>query len=206
MTPHPSWNESYASGQLPWDTGQPEPLLVEFVTSGAVTPGATLEIGAGTGTNAIWMAERGFDVLGIDVAPLAVERAHAKMEGRALRCRFAAWDFLAAPPPDGPFQFVFDRGCFHVFDEPVERQRFAAQVAAALAPGGLWLSLIGSTEGPSCDVGPPRRSAREVTLAIEPALEIVELRSAEFRGHDAKAWFCLSRQRTMPPQPSTRHD
>lgn len=97
--PHPSWNESYASGQLSWDTGQPEPLLVEFVTSGAVTPGPALEIGAGTGTNAIWMAERGFDVLGIDVSPLAVERARAKMEGRALRCRFAASDFLATPPP-----------------------------------------------------------------------------------------------------------
>ena len=204
--PHPSWNESYASGQLPWDTGQPEPLLVEFVTSGAVTPGPTLEIGAGTGTNAIWMADRGFDVLGVDVSPLAVERAHAKMEGRALRCRFAAWDFLAAPPPDGAFQFVFDRGCFHVFDEAGERQRFAAQVAAVLAPGGLWLSLIGSTEGPPHEAGPPRRSAREVVLAIEPMLEIAELRSAEFRGHDAKAWFCLSRQRTVPAQPSTRHD
>ena len=69
-----------------------------------------------------------------------------------------------------------------MFDEPDERQRFAAHVAAALGPGGLWLSLIGSTEGPARDVGPPRRSAREVTLAIEPALEIVELRSAEFRG------------------------
>ena len=206
VMPHPSWNESYASGQLPWDTGQPEPLLVEFVSSGAVTPGPTLEIGAGTGTNAIWMAERGFDVLGVDVSPLAVERAQAKMEERALLGRFAAWDFLAGPPPDGAFQFVFDRGCFHVFDEPVERQRFAAQVAAALAPGGLWLSLIGSTEGPSRDFGPPRHSAREVTLAIEPALEIVELRSAEFRGNDAKAWFCLSRQRTMPAQPSTGHD
>jgi hypothetical protein len=90
---------------------------------------------------------------------------------------------------------VFDRGCFHVFDEPDERERFAAQVAASLAPGGLWLRLIGSTEGPAREVGPPRRSAREVTLAIEPALEIVELRSAEFRGHGAKAWFCLSRQR-----------
>ncbi len=204
--PHPSWNESYASGQLPWDTGEPEPLLVEFVTSGAVTPGATLEIGAGTGTNAIWMAERGFDVLGVDVSPLAVERAQAKMEGRALRCRFAVWDILAAPPPGGPFQFVFDRGCFHVFDEPVERERFAAHVAAALAPGGLWLSLIGSTEGPSREVGPPRRSAREVTVAIEQALEIVELRSAEFHGHGAKAWLCLSRQRTMQAQPSTRND
>lgn len=204
--PHPSWNESYASGQLPWDTGKPEPLLVEFVSSGAVTPGPTLEIGAGTGTNAIWMAERGFDVLGVDVSPLAVERAQAKMEGRALRCRFAVWDFLAAPPPNGPFQFVFDRGCFHVFDEPDERQRFAAQVAAALAPGGLWLSLIGSTEGPPREFGPPRRSAREVTLAIEPALEIVELQSAEFRDHNAKMWYCLSRQRTIPAQLSTRHD
>ena len=108
--------------------------------------------------------------------------------------------------PDGPFQFVFDRGCFHVFDEPDERRRFAAQVADALAPGGLWLSLIGSTEGPPHEVGPPRRSAREVTLAIEPALEIVELRSAEFRGNNAKAWFCLSRQRRMPAKPSSRHD
>lgn len=43
--PHPSWNESYASGELPWDTGEPEPLLVEFVTSGGVAPGRTLEIG-----------------------------------------------------------------------------------------------------------------------------------------------------------------
>jgi hypothetical protein len=126
------------------------------------------------------------------------------VEGRDLRCRFAAWDILAARPPGGPFQFVFDRGCFHVFDEAEERQRFAAQVAAVLAPGGLWLSLIGSTEGPAREVGPPRRSAREVTLAIEPALEIVELRSTEFTDHHAKAWFCVSRQRTMPAQPSSR--
>jgi len=118
---HRSWNESYASGQLPWDTGEPEPLLVEFVTSGGVSPARTLEIGAGTGTNAIWLAERGFDVLGVDVSPLAIKRASAKMEGRDLRCRFAALDFLSATPPDGPFRFVFDRGCFHVFDEPGER-------------------------------------------------------------------------------------
>jgi SAM-dependent methyltransferase len=203
--PHPSWNESYASGQLPWDTGQPEPLLVEFVTSGGVTPARTLEIGAGTGTNAIWLAERGFDVLRIDVSPLAVERANAKMDDRTLSCCFATLNFLAALPPDGPFYFIFDRGCFHVFDEPGERQRFAAQVAAALKPRGLWLSLIGSTEGPPREVGPPRRSAREVALAIEPALEIIELRSAAFRD-DAKAWFCLSRKRTIPAQPSTRHD
>jgi SAM-dependent methyltransferase len=204
--PHPSWDESYASGQPPWDTGHPEPLLVEFITSGGVAPGRTLEIGAGTGTNAIWLAEHGFDVVGVDLSPLASEKARGKMGGRDLCCHFATLDFLTAPRLDGLFHFVFDRGCFHVFDEAAERKRYAEGVAAILEPGGLWLSLIGSTEGPPRDVGPPRRAAREVVLAIEPALEIVELRSAEFGGHDAKAWFCLSRQRAIPAQSSTRHD
>ena len=170
-------------------------MLIEFVSSGRIAPTQTLEIGAGTGTNAIWLAERGFDVLGIDVASLAAKRATAKLGDRDLRCRFATLDFLAASPPEGPFQFAFDRGCFHVFDEPEERARFAAQVAAALVPGGQWLSLIGSTEGGAREVGPPRRSAREVATAVEPALEIVELRTAEFRAHDVKAWCCLSRRR-----------
>lgn len=206
LMPHPSWNESYASGQLPWDTGHPEPLLIDFIHSGKTTQGPALEIGAGTGTNGIWLAEHGFDVLGVDVAPLAIEKAQAKIKGRALACRFAVWDILAAPPPGGPFEFVFDRGCFHVFDKAGDRERFASRVAAALAPGGVWLSLIGSTEGPPRDGGMPRRTAREVTLAIEPALELVELRSTEFRDNNLKAWFCLSRQRSIPAQPSSQFD
>ena len=192
---HRFWNDIYAAGELPWDTGEPEPLLVEFVASGRIQPTRTLEVGAGTGTNSVWLAEQGFDVLGVDVAPLAIERANAKLESQRLRCRFATLDFLAATPDEGPFHFIFDRGCFHVFDEPKERERFSAQVAATLLPGGLWLSLIGSTEGPPREGGPPRRSAREVVLAIEPALEIVELHSLEFHGHAAKAWFCLARRR-----------
>ena len=200
---HRCWDESYAAGELPWDTGEPEPLLVEFVSSGGVRPARTLEIGAGTGTNSLWLAERGFEVLGVDVAPHAIERATAKLNGRASPCRFATLDFLAGAAEGGPFEFIFDRGCFHVFDEPEEREHFAARVASQLSPGGLWLSLIGSTEGPPREIGPPRRSGRDVVLAIEPALEIIELRSAEFRGHGAPAWFCLSRRRRIPAQPST---
>lgn len=195
--PDHCWNESYASGELPWDTGEPEPLLVEFVNSGRIQPTNALEIGAGTGTNSIWLAEQGFDVLGTDLAPLAVERAMARLQDRDLHCRFATFDVLKGPPPDGDFAFIFDRGCFHVFDKPEERAQFASRVAALLAPEGLWLSLIGSTEGPSRGSGMPRRSAREVALAIEPALEIVELHGAEFTDHEARAWFCLSRRRPL---------
>jgi len=43
---------------------------------------------------------------------------------------------LAAAPEGGPFQLVFDRGCFHVFDEPAERSKFAARMAEVLAPDG----------------------------------------------------------------------
>ena len=200
---HRCWDESYAAGELPWDTGEPEPLLVEFVSAGRVRPARTLEIGAGTGTNSLWLAERGFEVLGVDVAAHAIERATVKLNSRPSTCRFATLDFLAGAAEGGPFEFIFDRGCFHVFDEPEEREHFAARVASQLSPGGLWLSLIGSTEGPPREMGPPRRSAREVILAIEPALEIVELRLAEFHGHGAPAWFCLSRRRRIPAQPST---
>ena len=201
---HPSWNDNYASGEpLPWDTGTPDALLVQMIESRDIPPGRTLEIGCGTGTNAIFLAQHGFDVLGIDISPVAVDKARAKAQGR---CRFEVGDFLAAVPAGGPFQFVFDRGCFHVFDDEGEQARFAQNVAAGLVEHGLWLSLIGSTEGAPRDEGPPRRSARDVMNAIEPSLEIVQLRSTEFMVYEKplKSWVCLSRKRTIPAQPSTR--
>jgi SAM-dependent methyltransferase len=201
---HPSWNESYASGEpLPWDTGTPDPMLVELIESRAIAPGRTLEVGCGTGTNAIYLAQHGFEVTGVDIAPVAIE--HARTKARAL-CRFETIDFLNEAPPGAPFQFVFDRGCFHTFDEDHERTRFAENVAAALVDGGVWLSLIGSTEGTPRETGPPRRTAREVMNAIEPVLEILQFRSADFGvcGEQLKAWMCLSRKRTIPPQPSSR--
>ena len=199
--PHPPWNDSYASGFLPWDTGQAEPELVEAVRSGRVQPQRALEVGCGTGTNAIWLAEHGFEVVAVDVAPLAIERARLKDTAR--RCRFEVLDFLAQAPVGGPYGLVFDRGVFHVFDEASERRRFATHVASVLRPGGQWLSLIGSTEGPAREGGPPRRSAREVLEAIEPELEILELASTRFTGHEAMAWRCWSRRRATPAQPST---
>jgi SAM-dependent methyltransferase len=204
--PQPSWNERYASGDLPWDTGAPDPLLVEFFERGAVAQGRALEVGCGTGTNALWLAERGFEVLGVDLSPLAIDSARTKAEGRNLRCRFAAADFFAMESTEGPFDFVYDRGCFHVFDEPAERARFAAHVAAMLAPAGQWLSLLGSTEGPPRDTGPPRRSARDIAEAIEPVLELVSLHGTTFHSKFglANAWLCVSRRRTLPAQPSTR--
>jgi SAM-dependent methyltransferase len=204
---HRNWNENYETADAPWDTGAPDPYLVELVETGRVPPGRTLEVGCGTGTNALWLAARCFEVVGVDVASRAIELARAKAAGAPGRFEFRPLDFLADPVAGGPFSFVFDRGCFHVFDEPADRARFAARVAALLAAKGLWVSMIGSTEGGARDTGPPRRTARDIADAIEPALEIVELRAIEFDTRlpsAPRAWLCLSRPREAPAVPSTR--
>lgn len=200
----PDWNDRYATNDLPWDVGSPDAHLVEFVAAGRAGPGRALEIGCGTGTNAIWLAGQGFDVLGVDLSPRAIDRAKAKPGAGA--CRFEVVDFLRQDPSASGFDFVFDRGCFHTFHTAAARARFAERLAALLAPGGQWLSLMGSTEGPARDTGPPRRSAREVVEAIEPFLEIRELEAVRFHSRlpeSAAAWLCVAARRTEPAQPST---
>lgn len=202
------WNERYETGDLPWDSGAPEPHLVDHLREHPLR-GRALDVGCGTGTNAIWLARQGFEVVGIDLSPEAIAQAEAKLGEEPLACRFAVVDFLAADPGavGRDFDLVFDRGCFHVFDEAADRARFAAHVAASLAPRGRWVSLLGSTEGPAREEGPPRRSLRDVAAAIEPALEIVEVRAVPFHAAEpdrAAGWLVTARPRAAPAQPSTR--
>ena len=93
-----------------------------------------------------------------------------------------------------------------MFDEARDRKRFAERVARVLGPAGCWVSLLGSTEGGPREQGPPRRNARDVADAVEPVLEIVELRAITFDlalPEPVGAWLLLARQRAVPAQPST---
>jgi SAM-dependent methyltransferase len=200
------WNDRYATQDTPWDTGEPDSHLVELVESGEFAPGRLLEIGCGTGTNALWLAARGFDVTAVDLSPLAIAKAEEKRAAAGVDVRFAARDFLGEGVDGGPFDLAFDRGVLHVFDAAVDRARFAERVAAALRVGGRWLCLAGSTEGPERDHGPPRRSARDLAAAVEPSLEILWLRTSRFAvdlPSPARAWVLLAGRREVPAQPST---
>ena len=205
--PLPDWNQRYTDGEVPWDTADPDDDLIAVMRAHSIRATQALVVGCGTGTNAAWLAEQGANVVGVDVSEVAVTAAVAKLEGRAVSCRFAAMDFLKDDVPfGGPFDFVFDRGCFHLFDDAGVRANFAARVAHHLVPGGLWLTIMGSTEGPERDHGPPRRTVRQVVEAIEPSLEIVALRASTYHANiasPATSWVCLSRRRRMDAQPST---
>ena len=192
------WDQRYIEGDLPWDSGAPDLHLACVIAAYGIKPGRALDIGCGTGTNAIWLAKQGFDVTGVDLSKTAIERAESKRAKEDVDCRFLVADFLLEQIPGAPFDFVYDRGCFHVFDSAEERSRFASRVRDALGSQGIWHSLIGSTDGPPRDIGPPRRSAADIVAAVEPRFEILELRStvldAEHNLH-ALAWVLVARRR-----------
>jgi len=193
-----SWNQRYAEGELPWDSGKPDEHLGEVITKHGIEVGKALEIGCGTGTNTIWLAQQGFEMTGQDLAPNAIAKAKAKVAAAGVQCKFTIGDFLIETIPGGPFQLVYDRGVFHVFDTAEDQSLFASRIAELLTPGGWWHSLIGSTDGPPRDTGPPRRSASEIVAAVEPHFEILELTATTFDQGEhshARAWVLVARRR-----------
>ncbi|MSQ02773.1 MAG: class I SAM-dependent methyltransferase [Myxococcales bacterium] len=202
------WDDRYAAGPLPWDTGAVCMHLRQHIEAAGVPDGRVLEIGCGTGTNAVYLASLGVDVVATDVSPRAVERARQRAAAAGVSIEFAVVDYLGEDAPGGPFAFVFDRGVWHVFDGAADRDRYAARVSRQLTVGGRWLSVSGSTEGPARETGPPRRSLRDIALAIEPHLELVEVARTRFSAEDdgagqSAAWRCLAGRRDVAAQPST---
>lgn len=196
------WDQSYQRGETPWDRGQVEELLVQAVRDGDLPRGRLLEIGCGTGLNARYLASQGYQVMALDLSPTAIERA---LEQGPPSIAYQVLDVQTDPLPPGPFDTIFDRGCFHVFSPPDQQRLFVEKVAAALRPGGCWLSLLGSTEGAPREHGPPRRTAAGVIAVVEPLLEVVSFRAACFSDVEERpaAWVALFRRRQQPAQPAT---
>jgi ubiquinone/menaquinone biosynthesis C-methylase UbiE len=110
------WDEIYRKyplDVLPWELGKPRKVLVDLVEKGKLKPGKVLDVCCGAGTNGVYLAEKGFDVVGIDISSKAVEYARKKAEQARVKAKFMVQNFLELPFKDGEFDFVFDMGCFH---------------------------------------------------------------------------------------------
>jgi len=135
------------------------------VTTVSIKPSRALEIGCGTGDNAIWLAQQKFPVLALDTSVAAIEKATAKAQQAGVPCQFRVADILKIELQEAPFGFAFDRGCFHTLDSGKDRKRFAQQVHRHLAESGLWLSLVGNADEKRVGHGPPQRSAKDIVNA-----------------------------------------
>lgn len=189
--------QKYKDGTIPWDTGRPDYNLIENVNDFPIVKCKTLELGCGTGENAIWLRKNGFEVTAFDVSGIAINKAKQKAEKAKLELNFLVADFFKDKIPSAPFEFAFDRGVFHSFSEDAERDLFAGKVANCLNTNGLWLSLIGSADE-KVAVGPPRRTATSIVKAVEPYFELIYIKTGYFDSLDKKPhkiWICLMRKR-----------
>ena len=172
----------------PWDVGGPQPALIELLNE-FPPAGPALDVGCGSGDLAIALARGGLEILGIDFVDLAIEHARRKAAELpadvAARLTFEVADALHPSRLGRRFGSVVDSGFLHLFDHE-ERDRFAEELAATLAPDGRYYLLAFAV---SFDVpNTPREvSADELRarFTAEKGWRIVASRPAEFQSRMA---------------------
>ena len=198
MTVENRYKERYEARDIPWDIGKPDFNLIQTVTTTPIEPCKALDIGCGTGDNAVWLSQQNFHVLGIDTSEIAIEKAKEKALKANVKCTFIVIDILTSHVEGAPFGFAFDRGCFHSLNSDKERKSFAENVNGHLEKDGLWMSLLGNADEQRHAPGPPQRTARDIVTSVEPYFEILSLVSSYFgsnRPNPPRAWVCLMRKR-----------
>lgn len=186
----------YLRGNAPWDSGIVPPEVVRWVEAAeaeAVPAGRALDLGCGTGTTAIYLAQHGWDVVGVDFVYPAIwqARRRARMCGVADRARFYHADvsrlnFMADDPP---FDLAIDIGCLHGLS-PAQRTGYADHLARLLMPGASYLLYAFLPR----DDTPFGVDADRLAALFGARFELVD----EARGQDvtkpiASAWFTLRR-------------
>lgn len=139
-----NWEEVYrthAPESLPWELGRARPQLVELIQRGTVVAeGKALDLCCGLGTNTIYLAQAGFEVCAIDIAPTAIGYARKKAELAGVRVRFRTADATKLPFADAQFDFALDMGCFHHITLR-DRPRYLGGIHRVLKPAGKYFLI-----------------------------------------------------------------
>lgn len=190
------WDAIYREGTPPWETGKPAAELVRILEEGLIPRGTTLEIGCGTGADAVYLVQRGFEVTAVDNSPTAIERARLRAEYEDALPRLMAADIFEFAPTAGQFDFVYDAGFYH-FVRQYDLNRYLDVLWRVTRPGSYYLTLAGAT-AEAAEGGPPQVSERQIYNELGRLFEVVRLEACRlespFRAEGYKAWSCLMRR------------
>jgi SAM-dependent methyltransferase len=173
-----SWEDAYKTVP-PWDVGRPQPAFVELVRAGELSKGRVLDVGCGTGENALYLAGNGFSVVGVDLSDRAIAGARAKAAERGLKVEFRAGNALSLDFKDGVFDSVIDSGLFHTFPDN-DRSVYARQIARVLATRGRYFMLCFSEKEPTGWGGPRRVTREEIATTFSSHFKINYIRDEFF--------------------------
>jgi len=192
----PDWDLIYREGTPGWETGCVAEELVRVLDEGVVRPGSVLELGCGTGADAVHLAKRGFEVTAVDTSPLALERARIRAERAGVPIHFVLDDVFEFAPMAGKFDLVYDAGFYH-FIRQTDLSRLLDLLWRLTSPGSYYLTLAGSSEE-DAEGGPPQVTESEIRSELGRLFEFVHLRPFHFesprREEGYLGWSCLMKR------------
>jgi 2-polyprenyl-3-methyl-5-hydroxy-6-metoxy-1,4-benzoquinol methylase len=173
--------------QPPWDTQISPPELIEFIDHHP--PGRALDLGCGTGTNVITLAEHGWQVIGVDYVKRAINRAKYKAVQAGVDVSFMLNDVTQLNNVKGVFDLVLDIGCFHSLTK-VEKQSYVANLAGLTKSGSTFLIYGFLRDNPSSGPG-----IDEADLASFQRFFVLANRvEGTDRGERKSAWLTFERK------------
>lgn len=181
---------SYLLSNSPWDTGISPKELLHFLETNP--PGRALDLGCGTGTNAISIAQYGWEVVGVDLSSLAIWRARRKSLKAGTDITFCRGDVTKLDHLTGPFDLVLDIGCFHAI--PVERRKaYEENLRRLLKPRGAFLLYTWMNIDET--IRPSAPSEAEIRGLFDTTMEVVTIEHGiDTAGGHTSAWFTLRRK------------
>ncbi len=193
----PSWEELYRQDtveKLPWYWPTLDPDLDAALARHGLTSGHVLDHGTGPGTQAMALAERGFTVTASDLSAAAIAYATRKAGERGVEVNFVQDDVLASRLT-GPFDAIFDRGCFHVL-APEQRAGYVETMHRLLAPSG-WLFVKTFSHYQPGEQGPHRFAPEDLRGTFADSFDVVEILDTIYQGQldpQPKALFATLRR------------
>ncbi|WP_107654576.1 class I SAM-dependent methyltransferase [Nocardia suismassiliense] len=176
------WNAAYDNDIAPWVIGEPQPAIVALERDGCIW-GRVLDPGCGAGEHTILLSKLGYDVLGIDLSPSAIEFARANAAAQDVpAAKFEVADAIALGTAEAPptFDTIVDSALFHIFGtEPDARAAYVRSLHALCKPGGLVNILALSDAGPGFG---PQISDSIIRESFTEGWELEDIQPAHYRG------------------------
>ncbi len=157
------WEEKYRAQTIPWDRGAVSPALLGWLEDGELPPGRILIPGCGRGHEAVELAQRGFQVTALDIAPTALEHLAAELRVADATAELVCADVLNWHPTQ-PFDAIYEQTCLCALD-PTHWTDYEQQLFDWLRPGGKLLALFMQTQNAG---GPPYDCALPAMHALLP--------------------------------------